>query len=146
MNWVRKNRWLIIALPLVAVMALSAKFMRSTEIPVRVGLVERGTITNTISTNGKIEPVQNFEARANAPSVVKRIHVKEGDTVRAGQLLVQLDDAGARAQAAKARAQLRAVESDLIAIGKGGTQEEVLQTQANLVKARAERDSAERNL
>jgi HlyD family secretion protein len=41
---------------------------------------------------------------------------------------------------------LRAAEADLSAIRKGGSQDEVLQTQANLVKARAERDSAERNL
>jgi HlyD family secretion protein len=146
MDWVRKNRWLIIVLPLVGVLAISASFMRSPEIPVRVGSVERGAITNTISTNGKIEPIDNFEARAVAPSPVQRVHVKEGDSVHAGQLLVQLDDATARAQAAKARTQLRAAESDLAAIRKGGSQDEVLQTQANLVKARSERDSAERNL
>jgi HlyD family secretion protein len=146
MNWIRKNRWLIIALPLVAVLALSASFMRSVEIPVRAGTVERGSITNTISTNGKIEPVENFEARAIAASPVRKIHVKEGDSVREGQLLVQLDDAGARAQSARARTQLRAAEADLAAIRKGGSQDEVLQTQANLTKARAEREAAERNL
>lgn len=146
MNWIRKNRWLIIALPLVAVLALSASFMRSVEIPVRAGTVERGSITNTISTNGKIEPVENFEARAIAASPVRKIHVKEGDSVREGQLLVQLDDASARAQSARARTQLRAAEADLAAIRKGGSQDEVLQTQANLTKARAEREAAERNL
>ena len=132
--------------PIVAVVALFASFSRTTEIPVRTGTVERGAIMNTISTNGKLEPVENFQANALAAASVRKIHVKEGDQVRAGQLLVQLDDSAARAEAARARAQLRAAEADLAAVRKGGSQEEVLRNTAELAKARAERDAARRNL
>jgi len=32
--------------------------------PVRIGRVQKGNIKSVISTNGKIEPVMNFEAHA----------------------------------------------------------------------------------
>lgn len=144
--WLRRNKWLIIALPLAVIIALTAALSRRSAIPVRAEAAQRETIVNTISTNGKIEPVDNFEAHALGPSVVRRVLVKPGQKVKAGQLLVQLDDADARAQAAGALAKLRAAEADLQAVRKGGTQEEVFTTQANLSKARAERDAAQRNL
>jgi HlyD family secretion protein len=74
------------------------------------------------------------------------VRVAEGDRVKAGQLLVQLDDADARAQAARALAQLRTAEAALQAVKTGGTQEEVLTIHADLSKAQAERDEAQRNL
>jgi HlyD family secretion protein len=72
--------------------------------------------------------------------------VKEGDHVKQGQLLLQLDDAEARSQAARALAQLKRAQADLNAVENGGTQEEVLTLDAQLVKARAELDAAQRNL
>jgi HlyD family secretion protein len=106
----------------------------------------RESIVNTISTNGKIEPVQNFEAHAPMATTVKQVLVREGDTVKKGQLLLRLDDADARSQAAHARAQLRAAEANLHAVEVGGTQEEMLNTEAELVKARGELEAARRNL
>src|SRR4051812_40082160 len=138
MKWVRSNRWIVIIAPLVGVVALFATFSRTREIPVRTGQVERGPILNTISTNGKMEPVDNFQANALAAASVRKVHVKEGDQVKAGQLLVQLDDAAARAEAARARAQLSAAEANLAAVRNGGSQEEVLRNSADLVKARSE--------
>lgn len=131
----------VLALLLVVVLAT-----RGGEVPVRAEKAVRESIVNTISTNGKIEPVDNFEAHAPAATTVKRLFVREGDRVKAGQKILQLDDANARADAARALARLRAAEADLAALKTGGTHEEVLNREAELVKARAERDSAERNL
>jgi HlyD family secretion protein len=77
---------------------------------------------------------------------VQRVLVKEGDSVKRGQLLVVLDDADARAQAARAQSQLTGAQADLNASEHGGNQEEVLSVEAQLVKARTDRDSAQRNL
>lgn len=121
---------------------------RSATVPVRAEKVTREDIANVISTNGKVEPLggHNFEAHAPASATVKRVLVREGDHVKAGQLLLELDDAEAKAVAARALAQLRAAEADLHAVEKGGTQEEVLTMRAQLIKAQAERDDARRNL
>src|SRR4051794_22627530 len=120
--------------------------MRRSDLPVRATKVERQNISATISTNGKIEPVSNFEAHAPASTSVKKIYVREGDRVKTGQLLMQLDDADARANAARALAQLRAAEADLKAVQSGGTREEVITNQAELNRAQAELGAAQRNL
>jgi len=129
----------------VIVLAAFVSSMRGV-LPVRVGHVEQGPIAAAISTNGKIEALHNFEAHAPGPALVKRILVAEGDRVRSGQLLVQLDDEDARAAAAKAQAQLRSAEANLHAVQSGGTQEEVLTTRSELTKAQAAADTAQRNL
>ncbi len=131
---------------IIAVVLLASFASRDDSVPVMAATVSRNTIRSVISTNGKIEPVQNFEAHAPVGTTVKRILVKEGDRVRAGQLLVELNAANARSQAAQALSQVRTSEADLSATQRGGTQEEVLTRQAQLVKARAERDAAGRNL
>jgi HlyD family secretion protein len=119
---------------------------RSSTVPVRAEKVVLEDITNVISTNGKIEPLHNFEAHAPAPATVKRVLVRQGDHVKAGQLLLELDDADAKAQAARALAQLRAAEADLHSVQAGGTNDELFSTRAELNKAQAERDDARRNL
>lgn len=120
--------------------------MRNTVVSVRAEQVTRQDIASVISTNGKVEPINNFEAHAPAPATVRKIFVKEGDKVKAGQLLLLLDDADARVQSAKALAQLRAAEADLNAVKSGGSNEELLTAKAELSKAQAERDDARRNL
>ncbi len=132
---------------LIVVVVLAALVTRRDDaIPVRVARVEQGDIRSVISTNGRIEPVNNFEAHAPIAASVRRVLVKEGEQVRKGQLLLQLDDANARAEAARAETQLKAAQADLSAVERGGNQEEILNLDAQLVKARTDRDTAQRNL
>ena len=59
-------------------------------IPVRTARVERGQIRSLISTNGKIEPVQNFEAHSPLTTTVQRVLVKARRRGQKGQLLGRL--------------------------------------------------------
>jgi HlyD family secretion protein len=147
-NSERSNRrwWVTIALVLGAVALLAAFVSRRDPVEVRVAQVEQSKIRSVISTNGKIEPVSNFEAHAPLATSIKRVFVKEGDAVRKGQLILLLDDADVRAQAARAQAQVKTAQADLAASERGGTQEDVLSLEAQLVKARGDRETAERNL
>ena len=139
--------WLIVAAIVVAVILLAAFVsLHRGEVPVRAERAVRTSITSSISTNGRIEPINGFEAHAPAPTTVKAVLVHEGDQVKPGQLLLELDDADARKQAAQAQAQIRDAEANLAAIEHGGSQEEVLTTQAQLTTAKADRDTAQRNL
>lgn len=144
----QKRRWWVTALPIVAAVAVfGAIFSRHDDpLQVRTAEVEMGKIRSVISTNGKIEPVNNFEAHAPIATSVKRVFVKEGSAVKKGQLLLVLDDADIRTEAARALAQLKAAQADVAASERGGTQEEVLGLEPQLVKARTERDAAQRNL
>ena len=139
--------WMMTLVVLAAVVVLAAIVThRDDAIPVRVVRVEQTDIRSVISTNGRIEPVNNFEAHAPIATTVRRVLVKEGDHVRKGQLLVELDDANARTEAARAETQLKAAQADLSAVERGGNQEEVLNLDAQLVKAHTDRDTAQRNL
>lgn len=147
-GFVGRHRWLVMTLGAALAVILLASFasMRDEVIPVRAARVERGSIRTVISTNGKIEPAQNFEAHAPASTTVRHLFVKEGDHVKKGQMLLQLDDAEARKQAAHAQAELKGAQASVQAVEHGGSQEEVLTLQAQLVKARTARDTAQRNL
>jgi HlyD family secretion protein len=142
------RRWWVTALLILAAVIVLAAFVsrRDDSVPVRTAVVVQTTIRSLVSTNGKIEPVNNFEAHAPATTSVRRVLVKEGDFVKQGQLLLVLDDADARAQAARAQTLVKTAQADLSAVERGGNQEEVLNLDAQLVKARTDRDSAQRNL
>src|ERR1039458_8829748 len=141
------RRWWITALAILAGVGLLAAFVsrRDDAVPVRTAVVEKSMIRSLVSTNGKIEPVNNFEAHAPISTNVRRVYVKEGDSVKKGELLVVLDDSEARAQAARAQTQLKAAQADLGAAERGGSQEEMLSLEAQLVKASTDRDSAQRS-
>jgi HlyD family secretion protein len=133
-------------LALAALIALLYSYFHQTPLKVRATLVQRGPIRSLISTNGKVEPVQNFEAHAPIATTVKRLLVKEGDHVRKGQLLLQLDDNDIRTQAARAQAQVKAAQADQSSLKTGGTQEEVLTLNSQLAKDRSARNIAQHNL
>ena len=142
-----QRRWILWVAGAIAAVVLLASFAsRDDSVPIVTAKVIRSNIRSLISTNGKVEPINNFEAHAPSGTVVKRVLVKEGDHVKKGQLLVELDAATAQSQAAQALAQIRASEADMHSIQHGGTQEELLTLQAQLVKATADRDAAQRNL
>jgi HlyD family secretion protein len=142
----RKRIVLVVGLALAAVLLFTGINRHRASTPVRAEKVVRQEIASVISTNGKIEPINSFEAHAPSPATVTKVLVAEGDHVKAGQLLLRLDDAEPRAQAARALAQLRSAEASLQAIKAGGTQEEVLTIHSDLIKAQAERDDSQRNL
>ncbi|MBZ5493338.1 MAG: efflux RND transporter periplasmic adaptor subunit [Acidobacteriia bacterium] len=136
----------VVSLVILAVLIFTGINRRRVVTPVRAEKVVRQEIASIISTNGKIEPIDSFEAHAPAPGTVNKVLVAEGDRVKVGQLLVKLDDAEARSQAAHALAQLRSAEAALSGIKAGGTQEELLTSRADLTKAQAEQAEAQRNL
>ena len=147
-NSSQPRRWPVTVIAILAAVGLLAAFVsrRNEAVPIRTTQVEQGKIRSLIATNGKIEPVNNFEAHAPVSASIERVLIKEGAEVSKGQLLVVLDDADARTQAARAETQLKAAQSDLAAIERGGSQEEVLNLDVQLTKARTDRDSAQRNL
>jgi len=140
------RRWLGWSIGIVAAIVLLGSFMSHGDpVPVMATTVERTTIRNIVTTNGKVEPVQSFEAHAPTATTIKKLFVREGDAVKKGQLLVQMDDAEARGQAARALSEMRTSEADNSAINSGGSQEEVLTLQSELTKARTQHDAALRN-
>lgn len=145
-SFVTRHRWITATIAIAAAVVLFASLSRDPAVPVRAVTTQRGTIRSVVSTNGKVEPLQNFEAHSPSGTTVNKLLVREGDHVKKGQLLAQLDDAKARSQAAQAKAQVLAAEADFSGIQSGGNREELLTLESQVVKARTDSDTAQRNL
>jgi len=85
---------------------------------VQFARVRRDDVTSRVRAPGKIEPRTQVKVSADIPGKVVILNVKEGDPVKRGQLLLQLDDtqyrtahAQATAALASARARLREAET-----------------------------------
>ncbi len=102
--------WILIAIIVVGVLVYLK--VHHTVIGVRAEAAQRQNLVSSITTNGRVEPVENFEAHATAPASVRQVLVSEGQQVRKGELLVRLDDAEARAAAARAEAQIKAAQAE----------------------------------
>ena len=112
--------WAGLAVVLVAVFLLSRQFTEDS-IPVHAAVVARSTLRSTSSTNGLVEPVHNYAFYAPLATSVLQIPVHEGELVKAGQLLMQLDAINARARVASATSGLRSAQASLDALRNGGS-------------------------
>jgi len=76
----------------VAVMVfLNLKKSRGNVVKVNTVKVTRGDITRTVSGSGYVQPELDVQISARISSEIRQILVEEGDYVKKGQLLVQLD-------------------------------------------------------
>lgn len=104
------------------------------------------TIASSILTNGKVEPVHGFEAHAPLAATVSKVLVREGEAVKPGQLLLQLDDSRPRSDLAAAETRLKTAEERYHALLAGGSAQELLARRSDLSKTKTELDSAQRQL
>jgi len=81
-------------------------------IPVEVTAPVRGEMLAMYSGTATLEAEADAEVLAKVGGEVRRLYVEEGDRVKAGQVLAQLDDRQLRLQAAQTRAALAKSERD----------------------------------
>ncbi len=105
----------------------------------------RENLVSSISSNGKVEPIAPFVVRAQLDTFVEKIGVVEGQSVKKGQLLLELNVKDAAAQLADARSKLLRAEDDLRAARAGGRSDEAAKTEGQLAAAVALRDRLQRN-
>ncbi len=123
-----------------------AHFATRTVLQVRAFTVARGSIRSTVSTNGKVQPIENWEAHAPFPGLVRAVEVHEGDTVPAGKLLLTMENADAQSRLAQARASLAGAQLNQKALVAGGAPEERATFSGQLDQARAEAQAAAQSL
>jgi HlyD family secretion protein len=81
-----------VLLIIVLVIAKSAGWVGKEEgIKVSVSKVERKTIVETVSANGKIQPEVEIKISSDVSGEITEMYIKEGDSVQAGTLLARID-------------------------------------------------------
>jgi HlyD family secretion protein len=109
------------------VLVVSAAARRDRGVEVRFEKVQRRDLVAAVTASGKIQPKKKVDISADITGRITRIGVREGDFVKRGQFLLQIDPTVYQANLEQARATLASAE-------------------AAAMQARANRDQAERAL
>ncbi len=136
----------ILALLIVAGLLYYALRSSRDKVIVRTARVERQSLINTVSTNGRVEPLADFQPRAPMASEIQYLPLKLGQSVRRGQELVRLEASDAQSKIAGAQATLTGAQSTLKNMQSGGTQDELLGEKADLAAAQTQERQAAQSL
>jgi len=104
-------------------------------VTVQTGKVQRQDLATVVSASGEIKPKTYVNIGANAYGKITHLYVKEGDQVKRGQLLAQIDNVQSAADVSAIQASVQAAETDAVAA------DAALKTaQADLLRAQADYD------
>jgi HlyD family secretion protein len=117
------KRWKKITLLIVVPVALAAlagggvAWSRRGVVTVQTGKVLRQDLTQIVTANGEVKPVEQNQANVNANSYGKitEILVKEGDHVTKGQLLMRTEDVQQSANVEAQQAAVKTAQADISA-------------------------------
>jgi HlyD family secretion protein len=127
-------------------LVVSIRAVTRTVVRVIVAPVSYQTISQVEPTNGKVEPVEPFDAHAPGNGVIQNIYVDEGQHVKVGQRLLKMDDTDARSRIAAAQSSLAEARLQLANLEHGGSSEESLTYSSNISSAKLEQKAAADNL
>lgn len=101
---------IVVAVAVIVVLNLS---QRDSGEKVEVALVRKGSIVSKVSASGELKARSQIDISAETIARVKKIRFAEGDHVRKGDLLIELDGVQAAATRDLALANLEKAEQDL---------------------------------
>ena len=149
----------VVVVVLIAVVTFASIKGRSKEgTPVTFAKVERQDLTSKVSANGAIDAQRKVDLSANVMGQIINLAVREGDVVKKGDFLLQIDQKQLAASARGAEASMQAQFSDRDAARASLTEaqrnferaqknyNERIIPQAELDRARAALDSARANV
>src|SRR5271170_3801617 len=102
-------------------------------VTVQTGKVQREDLATVVSASGEIKPKTYVNIGANAFGKITHLHVKEGDRVKKGQLLAQLENVQSSADVNANQASLQMAQTDALAADAA-----LKTSQADLVRAQAD--------
>src|SRR5215831_895521 len=110
-------------------------------VAVQSGRVVRQDLTQTVSANGEIKPKKYVNVSSNMMGRIVRLPVKEGDRVKDGQLLVQLEAVQSEADVRSAEASLDASQAEV-----EGMAAQIRSSEAAVTSSKAEITRSEADL
>jgi HlyD family secretion protein len=142
-NKKQKSVLAVVGAALVVVFVLVGVRKAPPDVPM-VRLV-RADVSQMITSNGKVEPIDPTIARAEFPTFVSKVAATEGQAVRRGELILTLDASDVQSQLAQVRADLISAQTALRNARAGGPPADVAQLQSDLAEAKADVASLERS-
>jgi HlyD family secretion protein len=105
----------------------------------------RENLVSSISSNGKVEPISPYVMRAQLDTFVEKVRTTEGQAVKKGQVILELDVKDAAAKLSEAKGRLLKAEDDLRSANAGGRIDEAARVVGDLAKAEAKRERLQKN-
>jgi len=133
--WKKAVIGLVALLVLVAIIAFTVHQSGKNVATVQTGKVQREDLTTVVSASGEIKPKTFVNIGANAYGKITHLYVREGDRVKKGQLLAQIDNVQSAADLNANQAAVQAAETDALAADAG-----LKTSQADLLRAQADYD------
>jgi len=134
----RKNIFIVIGVVLVgaAVVFANFYFKRDKGLTVTTEAIRARDLDAVVSASGKIQPKRLVNISADTPGRVVDLAVNEGDRIRKGQFLLQIDPKSLRTRVESNSASLRAAEQSLEQLRQGTETAKVQlqQAQQNLAR------------
>src|ERR1041384_7627038 len=111
----RKNILIVIGVVLVAaaVVAANVYFKRDSGLTVTTEGIKARDLEAIVSASGKIQPKRLVKISAETPGRVVNLAVNEGDRVKVGQFLLQIDPKSLRTRVDSGAASLEAAERQI---------------------------------
>src|SRR5437868_8628363 len=108
-----------IAIAVLAIAGVAVYQSRKGVVVVQTGKAQRLDLASVVSASGEIKPKTYVNIGANAFGKITKLYVKEGDRVRKGQLLAQLENVQSAADVNATQASLDVAGTDAIAAEAG---------------------------
>src|SRR6195256_5075147 len=118
-TWKKVLIGLGVALVLVIIVSVTVYQSHKNLVTVQTGKAQKQNLASVVSASGEIKPKTYVNIGANAFGKIVKLHVREGDRVKRGQLLAQLENVQSAADVNATRASLQASETDSIAADAG---------------------------
>jgi HlyD family secretion protein len=109
----RRTLWIVGAVIVIGVAAFFGWHRGPKPQAVQIAKVGREDLQAKVTANGKVQAQKKVEISATIPGQVTHLAVKEGDRVRKGQFLLQLDPVSARAAALGSSSSMQALQREL---------------------------------
>jgi HlyD family secretion protein len=135
---------LVVIVAILAGGAWAIVWVRNQPPEVPFAKVVREEIASTVPTNGKVEPIEWAEARAERAGQVQKILIQKSDRVKQGSELIELDSSEANAELAAAQARVSQARADLEVIERGGRAADLAAISSELDRAKFELATAQK--
>jgi HlyD family secretion protein len=124
-----------IAVVLAIIVGFTVHQSSKNVVTVQTGKVQRQDLATVVSASGEIKPKTYVNVGANAFGKITHLYVKEGDHVKKGQLLAQLENVQSSADVNANEASLQAAQTDALAADAS-----LKTSEADLQRAQADYD------
>ena len=131
-----KSIWVFLLVAGAAVLVFVAAAGPGRDRPVTISVTHavRQELSSWTTGNGKVEPIEPHVIQAQLATRIGAVYVKEGQMVKAGDPLLQLDAAESKSELARMRDQLIGAQEEQKTALQGGSPDDLAQIQSDLAK------------